>query len=178
MKYVTRPEPWLLLGLLMMLVSNLAAQAPQPQKPPDKLKVKVPALLSAKSVKADPKDDELRKLLKARYNEAVSEAKAYYELEQLANRNAVELTRNEDYRYRMLQRVVQAGLELCDTPGEKVALLKQYLEVTKEDEKRTQARYDAQRIPIGDLNRARYERLDAEIRLLRAKREADKAKDK
>jgi hypothetical protein len=162
----------------MVLFGNLAAQAPQPQKPPDKPQVKLPALLSAKTLKVDPKDDELRKLLKARYNEAVSEAKAYYEMVQLANRNAVELDRNEDYRYRMLQRVVEVGLELCYTPAEKVALLTQYLEVTKEDEKRTQARYDAHRIPISDLHRARYERLDAESRLLRAKRESEKAKDK
>ncbi len=178
MKSVTRFVLWLPLYVFLTAVGNSAPQTPQPQKPPDKPKVILPALLSAKSLKEDPQDDELRKLLKARYNEAVSEAKAYYEQEQLANRNAVELTRNEDYRYRMLQRVVQAGLDLCDTPAEKIALLKQYLEVTKEDEKRTQARYDAHRIPIGDLNRARYERLDAEIRVLRAKREADKAKDK
>jgi hypothetical protein len=37
---------------------------------------------------------------------------------------------------------------------------------------------DHGKIAIGDLHRARYERTDAEIRLLRAKREADKVKDK
>jgi outer membrane protein TolC len=76
------------------------------------------------------------------------------------------------------KRLVQAGLELYDKPADKVALLTQYLEITREAEKYAQDCYDAERLRIGELHRARYERLDAEIRLLRAKREADKAKGK
>lgn len=171
MKSVKRTEQWLSLCLLLTLNGSSAAQTPQLPKLADKPKVKLPALLSAKLLKTDPQDDELRKLLKARYNEAVSEAREYYEQEELANRNAICLDPGQDYRYRMLQRVVHAGLELCDKPADKVALLTQYLEVTKEIEKLAQTRYDAGRIGISDLHRTRYERLDAEIRLLRAKRE-------
>ena len=178
MTNVTRPEPWLSLCLLLVLAGNSPSETPQSEKAPDKPKVKLPALLAAKPLKAGPQDDELRKLLKARYNEAVSEARDYYELEHLASTSAIEMDANEGYRYQALHRVMQAGLEVFEKPAEKVAFLKQYLEVLKAAEKRTQAKNDVGRNRLGDLNRARYERLDAEIRLLRAKREADKAKDK
>ncbi len=173
MKSVTKPEPWLSLCLLMTLVGNSAAQAPS-QKPPDQPEEKLPALLAAKPLKEDPKDDELRKLLKARYNEALGEAKDFYESEKLPPARLINL----NDRYGRWQRLVQAGLELCDKPAEKVALLTQYVELTKELEKKEQARFDAGREAAYELRRARYERLDAEIQLLRAKREADKAKDK
>jgi hypothetical protein len=178
MKRVSRFELWLPLCLLMVLAGNSAAQAPQTEKPPDRPKVKLPALLSAKPLKDDPKDDELRKLLKARYNEALAEARDFYEFEDLANHNAIEWYPTANDRYRMLQRVVQAGLDVCETPARKVALLTQFLEVTRGLEDRTQERYKFGRCRLGDVKRARYERLDAQIRLLRAKREADKAKDK
>jgi hypothetical protein len=178
MRSATRPEPWLWLCLLMMLAGNSAAQAPQSQSPSDRPGVKLPAILSAKPVAEDPKDDELRKLLKARYNEAVGELKDYYEANDLANRAGITRRDGPDDLYGRWQRLVQAGLELCDKPAEKVALLTQYLEVTKEAEKIEQARYDAGRIRIGDLHRARYERLDAQVQLLRAKREAEGTKGK
>ncbi len=174
MKSVTRPEPWMALCLLLTLVGSAAAQAPQPQKPPAQPQVKLPAILTAKPLQDDPKDDELRKLLKARYNEAVSELKAYYEEESLG----VDRLYTLDELYKPWQRLVQAGLELCDKPAEKVALLTQYVEITKEAEKNHKARYDAGRESIKYLHRARYERLDAEIQLLRANREADRATDK
>jgi outer membrane protein TolC len=73
---------------------------------------------------------------------------------------------------------VKAGLELCGKPSEKVTLLTQYVDATKEAEKEEQTRYENGRISIDVLHRARYQRLDAEIQLLHAKGEADKAKDK
>jgi hypothetical protein len=155
----------------MTLVCSLAAQAPQPQEVPDRSELKLPALVSAKSLKVDPKDDELRKLLKARYNDAVGDAKAVYE-------DYVHGRATYDKLYGSWQRVVQAGLELCDKPAQKVALLTQYLEATKEAEKLAQAWNNEGKIRVGDLHRARYERLNAEILLHRAKREADKAKEK
>jgi len=159
----------------MTLIGSSAAPAPQPQKPADEPEVKLPALLAGKPLKEDPKDDELRKLLKARYNEALGEAREYYELR---GRPFVCLRGDPDDLYEPWQRLVQARLEVCDSPPEKVALLTQYVEMTKEAEKYDQVRYDAGRVPITILHRARYERLDAELKLLRAKREADKVKDK
>jgi hypothetical protein len=155
----------------MTLVRATAAQASDPLERPGKGVVKLPVLLSGKPVKTDPGEDELRKLVKARYNEALGEAKGIYE-QYLDGRAEWEGVLSS------CQRVVQAGLELCDKPADKVDVLTKYLEVTKEGERVTQRRYDAGREWISAVHRARYERLNAEIQLRRAKREADKARDK
>lgn len=166
------------LGMSLMLAGGLAAQTPQSQEPPDDPQVKRPALLTAGPLKADPKDDELRKLLKARYNAALGELKDYYEAEDFASKHAVTRRSSADDWYGTWQRLVYAGLELYDKPADRISLLTQYLEVTKGLETIAQARFDHGRTRIGDLHRARFERLDAEIRLLKAKREADRGKDK
>jgi hypothetical protein len=162
-------EAWLSFSLLLMVAGYSAAQAPPP--PPDQPETKLPALLTAKPLKEDPKDDELRKLLKARYNEAVGEVKGLYAM-YTAGRGTL------DSFVEAGQRLVHAGLELYDKPADKVALLTQFVELTKEAEKIAQARLDAAIVPITELRRARYQRLDAEIRLLRARREAEKAREK
>ena len=169
MKSVIRPEAWLSFSLLLMLASNSAAQAPQPQ--PDQPETKLPALLTAKPLKEDPKDDELQKLLKARYNEAVGEVKEIYE-SWIKGKVIIGSFAGAG------QRLVQAGLELYDKPADRVELLTQFVELTKEAEKSAQALHDIGKLASADLHRARYQRLDAEIQLLRAKREADKAKGK
>ncbi len=175
---------WLPVYLLILLAGNPAGQAAGPKKPADKKKpadnteLKLPALLSAKPLKVDRKDDELRTLLKARYNEAVSEAREYYAFEKLASESGISVLYDQDRFYKMWHRVVGSGLELCDKPAEKVALLTQYLAVTKEVEKLNQEEHAAGRIRSESLHRARFERLDAGVRLLRAKREGGKAKDK
>jgi hypothetical protein len=178
MKSASRLNPWLSLCLLFALVGYASAQAAEQQKPPEQPEVKLPALLSAKPLKIHPKDDELRKLLKARYNEAVSEARDEYEYEEVARKYGPSRVFDPDDLYGIWQRVVVSGLELCDTPAEKIALLTNYLEVTKEAEQIAQRRYDAGKIRSSDLHRARYERLQAEIQLGRAKLAADKPTNK
>jgi outer membrane protein TolC len=66
-------------------------------------------------------------------------------------------------------------LEVADSPAARVALLKQYLALAKEVEGIVAAKADAGRVEKADLHRARYIRLDAEVRLLRAQA---KAKDR
>jgi hypothetical protein len=162
----TTSGPWLSLCLLLTLAGTSAAQLP-PQKPPEQPGEKPPALLAAQPHKEDPQDDELRKLLKARYNEALAEAKTYYEDEKSPRDRLI----HYDDLYGRWQRLVQAGLELCDKPAEKVSLLTQYVEVNKDMERGIQERVDVGREVEYALHRARYQRLDAEIQLLRAKRE-------
>jgi hypothetical protein len=116
-------------------------------------------------------DDELRKLLKARYNEALAEVEGVTRMYQSARASF-------DSFAGARKRLLQAGLELCDTPADKVALLTQFVEHTKAVEKIAQARFEAARDPDSALHRFRYQRLDAEIQLLRARREAEKAKGK
>jgi hypothetical protein len=150
-----------------MLHNYSPAQEPQPQL--NQPEITAPALLSAKPLKEDPKDDELRKLLKARYNEGVGEVKMRHEQYKFGLGGIDDL-------FQAGQRLVQAGLELHDKSAEKVVLLTQYLELTKDIEKLSQTRYDAGLSQPAELCRARYQRLDAEIQLLRAKREADRDK--
>jgi hypothetical protein len=159
------------LCLLASLAGTSAARPPRAQELPDEPEVNLPALLSTKPLKEDPRDDEARKLLKACYDEALGEAKGLYE-------DYVRGRAGQDEVYGSWQRLVDAGLELCSKPAERVALLTQYVEMAKEAEKIAKERYEAGRWRIGGLHRARYERLDAEIHLLRAKREADAAKGK
>jgi hypothetical protein len=167
-----------MLCLLLAMLHHSVGQAAQPPKAPDKPKLQLPALVAGAPLKEDPKDDAVRKLLKARYNAAVGEARDCFEFEHLASTSAVCLRSDPDQLYAMMQRVVKAGLELCDKPSQKVALLTQYLEFTKEVEKGAEARYGAGQCRIGYVHRARYERLDTEIQLLRVRREIERAKGK
>jgi hypothetical protein len=162
-------EALLSFSLLPMLASYSAAQAPQPR--PEKAEPKAPALLTRLPLKVDTKDDEMRKLLKARYNEALAEVEGLTRMFQMAVAGV-----SYDSVAEARQRLLQAGLELCDRPADKVALLTQFVELSKETEKIAQARLEAARGSDSAIHRFRYQRLDAEIQLLRAKREADKAK--
>jgi hypothetical protein len=113
--------------------------------------------------KIEKGDDELRRLLKERYNEAASELQARYK-EFIAGRGDL------DSLYEANRSLLESGLELTDKPEEKIALLAQRVGQAREIEQVNQGRYDAGRIPVQTLNRCRYLRLDAEIQLLRAKR--------
>ncbi|OAI39038.1 hypothetical protein AYO40_06160 [Planctomycetaceae bacterium SCGC AG-212-D15] len=164
--------------VLLAILTALAISTmnmPVPAKDGDGTEAKLPALLSAKPLRVDPKDDEMRKLLKARYNEAVSYGKAYYIMRSNPEAN---FAPDQDGFYALWKRIVDAGLDLCDAPPEKVKLFSQYVEVAREAEALEKARHEAGRVPASDFHRARYERIDAEVRLLRAKREMERGKDK
>jgi hypothetical protein len=154
-------KQWLAACLLAAAVGNSPAQ----EAPPQKAEVKYPALLAGKPIPEDPKDDKLRKLLKARYNAVLAEARFTYTQEYCGRDNP-------NHRYVMWQRLVRSGLELCDKPAEKVAIRKNHLELTREAEALEKARLEAGRGGIDSYERARYERFQAEIQLLRAEHEA------
>jgi len=178
MKSVSTPELLCWFCVLSALIGRSAAQEPPPLKPADHSEGKLRASLAAtKPLRVDPKDDELRKLLKARYNEALGELKDLYEAEELASKYAVTRRDEPDDLYGPWKRLVQAGLDVYHQPVDKIGLLTQYLEVTKQREKIEQERYNYGRIRVDRLHRARYERLDAEIRLFRLK-EATNGKGK
>jgi hypothetical protein len=157
----------LALCLLNLTGSCVAGQAPQPDEPAPKL----PALLSAKPVKDEPTDDELRKHLKARYNEVLSEGTILYGRYNTGQSGSGRLVE-------AAKRLVQAGLELHDKQVEKVTLLTHYVELLKDVEKATQALHDMGRVTKLDLHWIRYQRQDAQIQLLRAKRVTTKANGK
>jgi hypothetical protein len=65
-------------------------------------------------------------------------------------------------------------LELYDLPKERVEFLAKHIEFLKVHERMYEDRFKSGAGAKADLLRVRYLRLDAEIQLLRAKREADK----
>jgi hypothetical protein len=163
---VKRTDPWVSFSLLLILAWSLPAQPP-----PDQPGTKVSDLLAAPPLKLAPADDELRKLLKARYNEALAEMQQQAALYQ-KGRSAFDSFAEAG------QRVMQARLELSDTPADKVAVLAQFVELNRTAEAMARARFESARGTEAAIHRARYQRLDAEIQLIRARREANKAKGK
>lgn len=161
--------------LAASLLAVLAGTSPGGEPASRRSEVKFPAFLSAKPLQPDPKDDELRKLLKERYNAALAEARDYYAYEQLVNGRPW-LLDGPDAEYARWNRLVDSGLELCDKPADKVALLTKYLELAKDTELVEKLRSEAGERRAGSYQRAKFERLQAEIRLLRAKREAASVK--
>lgn len=157
------------LSLALMLVSVVLAQAPKSE--PAQAEADVRAVLSGEPLKEDPKDDELRKLLKARYNEVLSEEGGFAAMHRRDWASAESLAETR-------QRRLQAGLDLCDRPADKIALLNQFVEQTKDQEKLAQAMKEAARGTQMTIHRFRYQRFDAEIQRLRAQREIDKANSK
>jgi hypothetical protein len=134
-------------------------------EPPQPAEAQLPAILKVKALEPQPGDDELRKLLIARYNAAAAEMAARYK-EFLAGKSIFEEMVDVG------RRLVDSGLELSDKPAEQLALREKFFELALEVEKVQNARFAAGRIGAADLESARYLRLDAEVQVLKAKRKA------
>jgi hypothetical protein len=147
------------LALIAVLVAGTTAWAGQKPAPADK-KAKFHL---GEPLRFDPKDSPLCKLLKERFNEALAETKFRYE-EVEAGRALL------DKVFDCYQRLVRAGLEAADTPAERVALLKQNVDLAREIEKIVALQVEVGKATQPELHRARFLRLDAEIRLLRARK--------
>jgi hypothetical protein len=142
-----------LAATLVAAATGLAGQRPEQ---PDK----EPPIRLGPPLRVDPKDDPLRKLLKERYNAVLEETKLRHV--------AVEAGRATlDEVFDAFQRLLRAGLEVAETHAQRVALLKQNLDLATEVERIIAKKVQAGALPDADLHRARYNRLDAEIRLLR-----------
>jgi hypothetical protein len=127
--------------------------------------VSLPALFDAKPLESATGDDDLRKLLKERYNAAVDMGRARFQ-EYVAGRGTLDILL-EAGRY-----VLRAEVELNDKPADQVRVREKYLELTKEIEKINNARFQAGQLSLADKEQAHYVRVDAEIQLLKAKRKA------
>src|SRR5262245_60968843 len=91
------------LTLVLIQANGVIAQEP-PSGQSGKDERKLPEILRAEPVKESPQDDDLRKLLKARYNEACAEMKARF-VEFEAGKTTV------DAMLGASQRLLEAGLE-------------------------------------------------------------------
>ena len=153
-----------LFGMHLAFTPNQVLGAePEPPLPPE------PAILKAKPLKPAPGDDELRKLLIARYNAAVAEMELRY-AEISAGRATFEVAAEA------ARHLVDSGIELTDKPAEQLAFREKYLELAKEVERIIKAQFEAGRIGEADLAKARYLRLDAEVQMLKAKRLVEKGR--
>jgi hypothetical protein len=139
MKAFSRPVAWLLISLIGVLAGYSVAQT------------------------QTESDDELQKLLKARYYASIEEVKSQYEVNKRGASSPENLV-DAGHR-RML-----AGLEISETKADKISMLTQYVNLTKDLEKAIEEKVSAGVEGNVTLHWARYARLDAEIKLLRAKR--------
>jgi RNA polymerase sigma factor (sigma-70 family) len=135
------------------------AAAPRADDEPKEFEV---ALVKRKPLAADPKDDELRKLLKERFNAALGEVQAAHERVLAGQIGAEGL-------FDATSRLKHAGLEVFDEPKKQIALLEQFVELAKEVERIIDLREQAGRATVEEVQRVRYFRIDAEIALLRLK---------
>jgi hypothetical protein len=166
MTNVCRLNLSLALLLSLVLADRLSAQQAGSEKQ------NAPVHLALKPADAEPQDDELRKLLKARYNEALDELK---ERSDQLFLKGIELGGFAQV-FDSANRFVRAGLELREKPAERVEILTQVLELARTAEKLAQSYFNANKLSSQDLHYARYSRLDIEIQLSRARRNAQKAK--
>jgi len=126
---------------------------------------RVPPILAARPLKAAAGDDPLQKVMKARYNAAVSELLAYFWEYQRGQGSL-------DVMYDACQRLTRAGLDLHPARADQILLRERLLELARIVEETQEARYDAGRIGVQYLERSRYERFDLEVQLQRLKQTA------
>jgi hypothetical protein len=134
-----------------------------PEQKADEAKDPEPAILKMKPLADDPKDDALRKLLKERFNAALTEVQALYVARTFTGFSGVEGFFDAGSRLK------HAGLEAFDDPKDKIAFLEKYVELAKQLEKITEVKHSAGRIGVAEVQHVRYHRADAEIALLRLK---------
>jgi hypothetical protein len=166
-----RHKSSLSVALLIVLAGSLFARVTQSQELAAEPALENPrlqpaelSLLMVEPVAQDPQDDELRKLLKARYNEAVGEFQARFSAFQ-AGRDDIDTLPEAG------QRVVESGLELTDKPEQRIGLLTQKVELMRMAEGIANSQLAGGMVPVSEVHKACYQRFDAELELLRARRE-------
>jgi hypothetical protein len=137
---------------------RLSAQpaGPKPQK-------KLPKLLTTKPLDITGEKDEMRRLVRQRYNAALEEVRGRYQRLDQSFARADEL-------FDSFRRLLASGVAATDTGRELVDFLVEYADLARDAERRTQAFVRAGQANGVAASQARYMVLDAEIQLLRARR--------
>ena len=162
-KYAPRSAQAVSLSLAFLAIapSQVLSQTPTKTKDPA-----VPAALKREPLVPAAGDDELKKLLKARYNAALT-------LAQIGFARYAAGTPDSSSIWEANSRLLVAGLELTDDPKEKVKMHELNVQLALEIEGHAKAMRDAGLTNPRNLSTATYHRLDAEVQLLRAKRAAE-----
>ena len=119
--------PWHALLLLVAVCGSAAAQPPKPLVPdvlPEADSSKLPDFFNRKSLAANPKDDELQKLLKERYNTALQEINV---LKRLYSAGQADL---QSLHTAAAERLCPAAREALSAT-ERLEFFQQYVEVAK-----------------------------------------------
>jgi hypothetical protein len=110
-------------------------------------------------------DDDLEKLLKGRFNEAVGVLTLRVQTYQ-AGRGTFEQV------FEAARHVLRSELDLTEKQAEQVAVREKFLTLAKELERIAKLRFEAGQVPKDEVHTAAYWRIDAEIQLVKAKRKA------
>lgn len=131
------------------------------QQPP-KLSPKVIAVVSMPLVELKDDDAPLVRLKKERFNAALSEAKARFDLYKRGLTRVPELIE-------VGERLFGAEVELYDKPEEKAQVLERQLDVYREAESNLEKQVKEGMATQADLERLRYNKLSVEIDLFNVK---------
>ena len=107
-------------------------------------------------------DDKMKALIKAQYETALGEARARW-LEFIAGRGTLSFCLSSS------ERLLEAERALSDKKAHQVVAIENHWKRMRQIEKANEERFDAGRIPIQDVLESRFYRLQAEIRLERAR---------
>jgi hypothetical protein len=126
---------------------------------------KLPRLLAAKPLSTTDQKDELRRLVRERYNAALEEARERYrQLREVANTNP-------DTVCSAFRRLLASGVLAADTGRARLEFLQAYLELARDFEKLMDQLTGGAAAKAADRAHARYLRVDAELQLLRTRRD-------
>jgi hypothetical protein len=135
----------------------LAAQPASPGRE------KLPRLLAAKPLEEAGERDELRRLMRARYNAALEEARQRY---QLFRGGTARLEQTLD----AFRRLLASGVATADTGKERVEFLERYVDLTRGVARMAESIAKSGQGHGADAAQARYMYLDAQIQLMSAQR--------
>jgi hypothetical protein len=132
-------------------------------QPATKLSPKVMAVVNSPPVELKDDDPPLLRLKKERFNAALSETKARFDLYKRGLTRIPELIE-------VGERLFAAEVDLYDKPEEKAQVLQRQLDVYNEAEENLQKQVKAGLAPEADLDRLRYNKVSVEIDLFNVKK--------
>ena len=158
-------------GLMLLMVAAGLGLVPTSAKA-QQFVVKDPekrVVFQADALKIAPEDDELKKLLILRFNEALAETTVLYE-EVFWGKTPLLVNHSAGYR------LLKASVEVFDTPQKRVTFLKQLRDFAAHVEEMETVKKNAGQGRPGAKELAVQFRLEIDIHLLKEKKRAEKAK--
>jgi hypothetical protein len=147
------------LAILPGLPGGALGQGPKPKNG-----LKLPKLLTTRPLDPAGESDEIRRLLRARYNAVLEEVRGRWQQFQTGSSKLDPLLES-------LRRLRSSGVEVEAIGRNRLQFLEDYVAMTRQVEDLVQRAVKAGQLASADAAQARYMRLDAEVELLRARLE-------